>query len=148
MRGRYFLIQFIQTRIPLKVEIINGKKAVRLPYMDIVALDNEIARFELTKDIFLSMEMAMEMVEACTHLYEGKLYRSLKIVRHKMQISDEVLAYLASDARKSLIKAEAVVVNSSTLKFFGNFYLKIKRPVIKTKIFDDESDAVKWLLNF
>lgn len=114
--------------------------------MEISDIGNDIARFELKRDIYLTMEMAMEMVEACRQLYDGRIYRSLKIVNYKMQISEEVLTYLAGDARKELIRAEAVVVGSATLRFFGNFYMKIKRPVIKTRIFDDEAEAIAWLL--
>lgn len=114
--------------------------------MEIERLDGDIVRFNLTKDVFLTLEMSMEMVEVCKKLCPDKIYKSLKIVNHKMQLQEEVVTFLASDARKSMISLEAVVVNSSTLKMFGNFYLKIKRPIIKTKVFDNEALAIKWLL--
>ena len=63
-----------------------------------------------------------------------------------MQIHDEVLKYLSSDARKQMISMEAVVVDTATLKFLGNFYLKIRKPVIRTKIFSNEVDALEWLM--
>lgn len=130
-----------------EIETINGVRRINLPYMEITELEGRIVRFAMKRDLYLTMETAMEMVEACRKLYDGKIYRSLKIVNYKMQLQDEVVNYLASDARKSLICAEAVVVKSPTLKMFGNFYIKIKRPKIKTRIFDDEKAAIKWLLS-
>jgi hypothetical protein len=89
--------------------------------------------------------MAMEMVEICKKLFPDTVYKSLKVVNYKMQLQEDVVTFLASDLRKSMISMEAVVVNSTTLKLFGNFYLKIKKPAIKTKVFDNEADAIKWL---
>jgi hypothetical protein len=40
---------------------------------------------------------------------------------------------------------EAVVVNSTTLKFLGNLYMKVKKPKIPTKVFEREKDALLWL---
>ena len=123
----------------------NQNNKVVLPYVIIELLDRGIVRFEVTKDFFLDMEKAMEMVEICKKLYHNKIYKSLKIVPYKMQIQDEVLKYLSSDARKNLISMEAVVVDTATLKFLGNFYLRIRKPVIKTKIFNNENEAMAWL---
>lgn|GEM_PF-424124 len=119
---------------------------VILSYMIIELLENGIVRFEVRKDFFLDMAKAMEMVEICKKLYQNKIYKSLKIVPFKMQIDDEVLKFLSSDARSNMISLEAVVVNSSALKMLGNFYLRIRKPKIKTKIFDKEKDAISWLL--
>lgn len=118
---------------------------VVLAYMEIERLSDDIVRFKLTRDIYLTIEMAMEMVEVCKKLCPDRIYKSLKIVNYKMQLQEEVVDFLASDSRKNMISMEAVVVNSVTLKLFGNFYLKIKRPVIKTRVFDNETNALKWL---
>jgi hypothetical protein len=123
----------------------NQNNKVVLSYVIIEVLDNGIVRFEITKDVFLDMQKTMEMVEICKKLYHNKIYKSLKIVPYKMQIQDEVLKYLSSGARKNLISMEAVVVDTATLKFLGNFYLRIRKPVIKTKIFNNEKEAMAWL---
>lgn len=123
----------------------NQNNKVVLSYVIIELLDNGIVRFEITKDVFLDMQKTMEMVEICKKLYHNKIYKSLKIVPYKMQIQDEVLKYLSSGARKNLISMEAVVVDTATLKFLGNFYLRIRKPVIRTKIFNNEKEAMAWL---
>lgn len=119
---------------------------VVLPYVIIELLEHGIVRFEITKDFYLDMDKTMEMVNICKTLYQNKIYKSLKVVPYKMQIHDDVLKYLSSDARKQMISMEAVVVDTATLKFLGNFYLKIRKPVIRTKIFNSETDALEWLM--
>jgi len=57
-----------------------------------------------------------------------------------------VADYLASDARIKMLRAEAIVLNASTLKIFYNFYLRIKKPIITMKAFNSEDMAVEWLL--
>ncbi len=121
-----------------------GFKVV-LPYMEIEVVAEGIVRFDLTRDTVIDMEKSIEMFEICKKLYPNSAYKSLKIVKHKMKLEPDVMDFLASDARKGLISFEAVVVESTTLKMLGNFYLKIKKPVIKTKIFDNENQALVWL---
>lgn len=121
-----------------------GFKVV-LPYMEIEVVSEDIVRFTLTKDTLITMEKSTEMVNICKNLFPDRAYKSLKIVYYKMTIDKDVMDFLASNARVGLIDMEAVVVNSAALKFLGNFYLKIKKPVIRTKIFDSEADALTWL---
>ena len=120
---------------------------VELPYMSIEVIAEDIVRFATKHDLLINMEKAMEMYHICKELFPNRGYKSLKIVEHKMKLEQNVMNFLASDERKHLISVEAVVVNSAALKFLGNFYLKIKRPVIPTKIFDNEKQAVEWLTN-
>lgn len=44
--------------------------------------------------------------------------------------------------------AEAYVIHSLAQKILGNFYLKIDRPVVPTKLFNDYDEALTWLRNF
>ena len=125
----------------------NSAQKVVLPYMEIEAIASDIVKFTLTKDTIINMEKSLEMFEICKKLFPDRAYKSLKIVHHQMKIEKDVMDFLASDQRRGLISMEAVVVNSSALKFLGNFYLKIKKPVIKTRIFDSEAEAMQWLKN-
>ena len=122
-----------------------SSKAV-LPYLVIEFLENDIMRFEFTKNVFVTMDMALEMTEVCKKLSQGKVYLSLKIIAYQLKIQDAVADYLASDARIKMLRAEAIVLNASTLKIFYNFYLRIKKPVITMKAFNSEDMAVEWLL--
>lgn len=120
-----------------------GHKIV-LPYMIIELVAEDVLRFNLTKDTNIDMAKTTEMFEICKRFFPNRAYKSLKIVNYHMKIDKDVMDFLASDERKGLISMEAVVVNSAALKFLGNFYLKVKRPKIKTKVFDNEGEALNW----
>ena len=129
----------------LSESVFNTKKVV-LSYVVIELLPNNVMRFEFTRDLNVNMQLTLEMMDICKKISGGKLYLSLKIIKHKFKIDDDVANLFAGDVRKDMMKAEAVVLNSAVLKIFANFYLRVKKPVITTKFFDKEEDAVTWLL--
>lgn len=45
-------------------------------------------------------------------------------------------------------KADAFIINSTAMQLIANFYLKINKPERPTKMFTNESEAIKWLKNF
>lgn len=118
-----------------------------LPYSEIEFFENDIMRFTFNKNIFVTMSMAMDMTHLAKQLCPDRRYRSLKILHFKMQLEDEVTKYLSGNGRQDMVKAEAFVITNTTLRFFANFYMKVKRPLILSKIFNNEEDAIKWLLS-
>jgi hypothetical protein len=123
-----------------------NKNKVILDFVIIEYGDNNIMRFEFTRDVVITMDLTMQMFDVCKTLCPDKLYKSLKIVTHKFKLENDVLDFFASEYRKSIITEDAIVLASPALRIFGNFYLRIKKPVLKTKIFDTEKEAVTWLL--
>ncbi len=119
---------------------------VILNYVIIELMDNNIIRFEFTKDIVVTMPSIMEIMDICKKLCPDKPYRSLKVIKHKLKIENDAVTFFASDVRKETVIVEAVVLNNAALRIFANFYLKVKKPVIKIKLFDTEQAAVTWLM--
>ncbi|WP_317898024.1 DUF7793 family protein [Aurantibacillus circumpalustris] len=63
--------------------------------------------------------------------------------------SQESIKYSSNPSKISpYISADAHILNSLPLKILGNFYLKIKRPLRPTKIFDNRDEATAWLKTF
>lgn len=48
----------------------------------------------------------------------------------------------------SLKNSEAILVNNLGIRILANFYNKINQPPNPTKIFNNEEDAIQWILNF
>lgn len=44
--------------------------------------------------------------------------------------------------------AEAYVFSSLSHKILANFYIKINKPPVTTKFFNEEKEAVEWLKSF
>jgi hypothetical protein len=43
--------------------------------------------------------------------------------------------------------AFAILIDSSVSRVVGNFFLGINKPAVPTKLFTNEKEAVKWLIN-
>ncbi len=44
--------------------------------------------------------------------------------------------------------ADAFLVKSLGVRIMANFFIRVTKPVVNTKLFTDEKEAVKWLLSF
>ncbi len=117
-----------------------------LDFVIIEYINNEIMRFEFTRDILVTMDLKNQMFETCKELCPSNLYKSLKVIDYKFKLETDVIDFFASNKRKENVIVDAIVLSSPALRILGNFYLKIKKPVIKTKIFDTEKEATTWLL--
>ena len=44
-------------------------------------------------------------------------------------------------------KATAILINSLANKILSDFYIRVFKPVVPTKVFTDEERAIKWLMD-
>jgi len=54
--------------------------------------------------------------------------------------------YAASPYIQKNRMADAFLVRSLSVRLVANFFIKVTRPKVRTKLFTDENSAVKWLL--
>jgi hypothetical protein len=47
--------------------------------------------------------------------------------------------------RGELVSAVALIVDTPLSRMMANFYLNVSRPVVRTRLFEDERAAVTWL---
>jgi hypothetical protein len=59
--------------------------------------------------------------------------------------SKEARQYIASKEVNTIVKAEALVINSMALRIMGNFYLKVNKPARESRLFNDRDIAFEWL---
>ncbi len=59
--------------------------------------------------------------------------------------SKEARQYVASKVVNSVVKAEALVLNSMALRLMGNFYLKVNKPARESRLFNNRDVAFEWL---
>lgn len=77
-------------------------------------------------------------------LVNGKLHCVLAITGNNTQATNEARKYAAENRAEHRI-AEAVVVRSVSVRLMGNFYLRFQKPVISTRLFTGQDEAMKWL---
>ena len=63
------------------------------------------------------------------------------------QFTKEARDFSGTSEAVDLISICAMVINSPLGEMLGNFYLKLKRPPVKTKMFNSLKDAEKWVLS-
>jgi hypothetical protein len=78
-------------------------------------------------------------------LTDQKEYCVMIISGHLSSVSKEAREVVASREFMGNTLAKALIVDSLGHRIVGNFYLSVNKPFIKTKIFSDRTEALKWL---
>ena len=93
----------------------------------------------------LERENVLEIKEVNKKLSKGKPYAVLVDSGMYTTISTEARELLASKEFAEITIAKALLVRSLGHRIVGQFYIRINKPFIPTKIFSDREEAIKWL---
>ncbi len=112
---------------------------------DIIIDENNILEMRFHKTS-IDLDKAVKITEKASELIGNLVHANLVDIRK--------MAFMSSDARKffgrqdkNTVKAVAIVMNATFHRPLVNLYLKFSRPSLPTKMFDDETEAVNWLLD-
>lgn len=79
-------------------------------------------------------------------LSQGGLYTQLvDMTALGIYSSQETRQYAATEMQYPNKVADALVVRSLSEKLIANFYIRINKPKIPTRLFNNEESAIKWL---
>lgn len=90
----------------------------------------------------------LEMKDHNLQLCENKPYVMLITSGHLAYTTKEARELTASKDFSQLTMARALLTDSIGHKLVANFYLKVNRPHVKTKLFSDRENALMWLRTF
>jgi len=110
--------------------------------------DDGIARIIHVPGAELTLEDAQETMAAYLKLYQGKrrpLYIDTKTMK---SMSRETRQYYAGAEAAKVASAAAVIVGTPVSRVLGNFYLGISNPLLPTRLFSSEDDALEWLKGY
>jgi len=84
--------------------------------------------------------------------YEGILSRGQKrpilhVVEEFVDFDNEVMRYSAGPGTQ-FSSAEAYVIKSVAHRIVGNFYMRVSKPKVPTKVFNSIEKAEEWLSQF
>lgn len=103
-------------------------------------------------NILANVEMGrkecVEVLDVYEDLLEAKKYPLLHVVNEYVIIDKEAREFGSSEAGLKFSKAEAFVINSFPHKLLANFYLKVNKPQVPTRFFENKQDAINWLNQF
>jgi hypothetical protein len=91
--------------------------------------------------------------EADMHVIKNNNLALTKGKRYVVLVSSGYLAGISKEARELTASkdyvvntlAKAIILENTGHQLIGNFYLKVNKPHIKTKLFTDREKALKWL---
>ena len=93
------------------------------------------------EDLWLSRKQSLEYAP-------GKKFAVLMEAQDFFQIGTETRRVAASKDYSDGMIAVALCSNNLSLKILGSLYIKINRPPIPTKFFDDREKGKEWLKGF
>lgn len=110
-------------------------------------IENGVLHFIYKPNTELNFESAKRVVEDRKRVQKGKSYPVLCDIRGLKDVDKIARDYLAKEG-SDLVTAVALVVDSPAYEFMANFYLKVSKPDVPTKMFSSFSEALAFIEKF
>lgn len=121
-----------------------------------IEVDTEICKLKYDGDSLLTcivfdtditIDKVIRNYEKSFEITEGKIVKTLVDFRQLSftNIPREALDYMSDNPYNQYQQAVAILIDGLALKLLANFYLKVFKPIVKTRVFESEESAIKWL---
>ncbi len=115
--------------------------------LTIERVGDRILHIKLDNDAVVSLEDMAAYLKCVEEDFGGQKFANLVEFGSLSNVSREAREFAAKAESNSLTIADAFVLKSLSQRILGNFYLKIDKPVVPTKLFSDVKSARQWLDN-
>lgn len=112
---------------------------------DIFLRKDNIIQLQMYDGFYGELEDGINIVKTITKLKGPDKCLVLIIAADNSSFSKENREYIASVEVSEIVKADAFVLRSLSLKLLMNGYLRINKPKRPTRFFNTEDAAVAWL---
>ena len=99
----------------------------------------------IKEDADLTEKDIRDFAIAGEKLSGGKPYLQLTDGRTSLNITTEGRRAAAKKEVAPLLIAHAILVNNAAVRLIANFFTAIDKPHFQNKVFNSESDELKWL---
>lgn len=120
-------------------------REIDLKHSKIQLSDDGIVIVRCKDDYQYEIGEIQELVAATGVLTNGKKFPTLTIPGKYTQATKEALDFIFSSQATIYSSSDAFIAQSLSQKLIGNFYMKIKKPDIPTRLFSNEKSAIAWL---
>ena len=96
----------------------------------------------------ISIKEAIENSVAVSSFYRGKKFPLLIDARNIKYMEREARNHFSTNGRDTKINCFAIMVKSPLSRMVGNFFMGLNKPSIPARLFDKETDAIKWLKEY
>ncbi len=122
-------------------------KTLDTPYAKF-ELENDILMIEFKPDLEITLDVAKRIVADRKIISAGKAYPGLGDVRFVKSATKEARAFFELEESQNGVLAGAMLVESVFSTFLVNFFLKVTKQKMPSKMFTDKQKALKWLAQF
>jgi hypothetical protein len=111
--------------------------------------DDGIVRTKMQPGVFeLDIGDARDVIQAVGSLCGGVPRPALVDLRELRSMSRDCRRYFAGPETARVEAAVALLVISPVARAIGNFFMGLNKPLVPTRLFTSEADAVAWLREF
>jgi hypothetical protein len=124
--------------------MVKEKKELKTPYVSLWMEGNIIVG--LYEEVHIDLAIAKEIVQERIRVFGTEERMAIIELRGAVSFTKEARDYLGSKEACVGVNKFALIANSPITITLGNFYLKITKPPVRTRIFSNKEDAKKWLM--
>ncbi|MDP1800715.1 MAG: hypothetical protein Q8L81_05155 [Bacteroidota bacterium] len=125
-----------------------SSKKITTEKFEVTLLEKGIVEDFIRPGVVMEVE---DITSLKKHNYEqagNKPYVILVTAGELISFSKEARELAASKEFIDAALAKALLINSTAHRIIGNFYLKVNKPYLHTRIFSDRTKALNWLRTF
>ena len=122
----------------MRTTVINDKVRV-------IEGDDMIYRYIALNKCTLDLDTLEKMTVVGDTWCQDRLCANLMDIRDMMFIDSKTRAYAAAQYRPH-VAGLAILIDSKISSYFANIFLKFSQPKVPTRLFTNEDDALKWLI--
>lgn len=109
--------------------------------------DDLLIEFKVKKNITLQEKDVWESRDLSVNYMPNKKFRVLMEAEENFDVSGDARRAGASEEYAKHVAALALYSNKLHETIIGNLFLRINKPIVPTKFFDNRNKALEWLKN-
>jgi len=106
---------------------------------------NRILKVRIKEGIELTVEILQAVLETGAELAQGQKFAILSDLRADVSSTAEARAYGAKNKFMSQHIAYALIANSTAGILLTNFFIRVNKPTVTSRLFKNEEDAFAWI---
>ncbi|MBA3665805.1 MAG: STAS/SEC14 domain-containing protein [Bacteroidetes bacterium] len=110
--------------------------------------ENCLVEFKIKKGVALSENDVWLSRDLSTNFLPGKKFFVLTEAQEEFKVTQGARHAGASKEYAQHVKAHALCTSNLTLKILSNLFIKVSRPVVPTRFFDEREKALDWLNSY
>ena len=110
--------------------------------------EDNIIRISHYQNVDITLQDMKDIVASCQKVSCGKPCPLLVDARYIKSMSHDAREHASGQEVNNIIIATATLVGSPVSRTIVNFFMKLNKPLVPTKLFTDEDEAFVWLKGF